>query len=383
MLGSDLLDVAIGVIFVFFLTSILCSAIREGIEALLKTRATHLEEGIRELLHDPNAAGLAKQLFQHPLVAGLYAGKYQPPRFSWWWPTAMTSGRNLPSYIPSRNFALALMDMAARGPAIDAVSSHPSSGAITFESVRANIAGIGSPPVQRALLTAIDSAQGDLQKAQANLEAWFDSSMDRVSGWYKRSTQWFLFAIGLAAAVAMNINIITIADYLYREKPARDALVSRAQTAAADATLATATYKQVRTELEATRLPIGQPKPDMPQSVELKDLVGWLITALGVSLGAPFWFDLLNKFMVIRSTVKPHEKSPEEASEDRQTSLATAQTAAAPPPVPAAAPAPVVAAGPVAPPVPPSDPDHVDGCDVDILDVTHDEDLPAAQGGVA
>jgi hypothetical protein len=47
-------------------------------------------------------------------------------------------------------------------------------------------------------------------------------------------------------------------------------------------------------------------------------VLGWLVTALAVSLGAPFWFDLLNKFMVIRSTVKPHEKSPEEASEDRQ-----------------------------------------------------------------
>jgi hypothetical protein len=35
-------------------------------------------------------------------------------------------------------------------------------------------------------------------------------------------------------------------------------------------------------------------------------------------MGAPFWFDLLNKIMVVRSTVKPKEKSPEEASEDRQ-----------------------------------------------------------------
>jgi hypothetical protein len=43
---------------------------------------------------------------------------------------------------------------------------------------------------------------------------------------------------------------------------------------------------------------------------------------MAISLGAPFWFDLLNKFMVIRSTVKPHEKSPEESSEDRQASPA-------------------------------------------------------------
>ena len=47
-------------------------------------------------------------------------------------------------------------------------------------------------------------------------------------------------------------------------------------------------------------------------------LCGWLATAFAVMLGAPFWFDVLNKFVVIRSTVKPHEKSPEESSEDRQ-----------------------------------------------------------------
>lgn len=44
--------------------------------------------------------------------------------------------------------------------------------------------------------------------------------------------------------------------------------------------------------------------------------LGWLLTALAISLGAPFWFDLLNKFIVIRSAVKPHEKSPEEGSKD-------------------------------------------------------------------
>lgn len=45
---------------------------------------------------------------------------------------------------------------------------------------------------------------------------------------------------------------------------------------------------------------------------------GWVVTALATALGAPFWFDVLNKFMVIRSTVKPREKSREEGSEDRR-----------------------------------------------------------------
>jgi hypothetical protein len=42
--------------------------------------------------------------------------------------------------------------------------------------------------------------------------------------------------------------------------------------------------------------------------------VGWLLTALAISLGAPFWFDMLNKLIVVRSTVKPKEKSPDEPS---------------------------------------------------------------------
>jgi len=68
------------------------------------------------------------------------------------------------------------------------------------------------------------------------------------------------------------------------------------------------------------KLPIGwNPAPpvnDVPNVLVL--ILGWLVTAFAATLGAPFWFDVLNKIMVIRSTVKPHEKSPEEASEDRQ-----------------------------------------------------------------
>lgn len=56
-------------------------------------------------------------------------------------------------------------------------------------------------------------------------------------------------------------------------------------------------------------------------------IFGWLLTAVAVSLGAPFWFDTLNKLVVVRSTVKPKEKSAEEASKDR--TLKAAQPAPA------------------------------------------------------
>jgi hypothetical protein len=57
-------------------------------------------------------------------------------------------------------------------------------------------------------------------------------------------------------------------------------------------------------------------EPDRYENLRwfLTKIVGWLLTAIAISLGAPFWFDMLNKIIIVRSTVKPHEKSPEETS---------------------------------------------------------------------
>ena len=111
MFGSDIIEVAIGVVFVFLITSIVCASIREGLESILKTRAAYLEAGIRELLGDRGGSGLAGQLYSHPIISGLFSADYSPPpvrsRLSW----LFARGRNLPSYIPSRNFALAVLVM--------------------------------------------------------------------------------------------------------------------------------------------------------------------------------------------------------------------------------------------------------------------------------
>ena len=235
MFGSEILEVAIGIIFIYILVSIICSAVREGIETWLKTRSAYLEHGIRELLHDSAGNGLATSFYRHPLIHGLYLADYSPqerPRSSTGW--LLAKGTGLPSYIPSKNFAVALMDLAARGPATDAFSSSGQSTQITLENLRQNVANLGNPGVQRALLTAIDTADGDLKKVQKNLEAWYDSGMDRVSGWYKRSTQWVVMWVGFAVAVVFNVNTITIADFLYRNDTQRQVLVARAEAATRD-----------------------------------------------------------------------------------------------------------------------------------------------------
>src|SRR5215471_12073920 len=153
-----ILDVVIGVIFVFLLVSTICSAIREGLESILKTRAAYLERGIRELLNDREGKGLTKTLFDHPLIAGLFLGNYEPKSLNGSTPSVLASGRGLPSYIPASNFALALLDVALRGSKTDVVSSDPASVPMTVQSIRDRIANLGNPAIQRVLLTALDTS---------------------------------------------------------------------------------------------------------------------------------------------------------------------------------------------------------------------------------
>lgn len=327
LFNSAILDVTIGLVFVFVLVSTLCSAIREGIEGWLKTRATYLEYAVRELLHDRGGQGLARSFFEHPLIHGLYQGDYAPgaARAK---PSAWQRGRNMPSYIPSRSFAAALIDLAARGPATDAAAAAPNANdELSIELLRSGVAQLQPLALRRAALAAIDGAQGDLERVRANLETWYDGAMDRVSGWYKRTTQWFIFAIALGVAAGLNINAITIADSLYR-----DQLLRATVTSAAEGTQELISYQAASVQLEALRLPIGWSRGwGAPRSIAQKSnpevfelwndaiapLLGLLITAFAAMLGAPFWFDVLNKVMVIRATVKPREKSQEEGSEDR------------------------------------------------------------------
>src|SRR6185436_5649251 len=101
----------------------------------------------------------------------------------------------------------------------------------------------------------------------------------------------------------------------------RAAVVAMAGNTETNATISSGRFDEVRNRLDAMALPIGWSKSPLENTNVVVVLFGWVLTALAAAMGAPFWFDLLNKVMVIRSTVKPHEKSPEEGSEDRQRSV--------------------------------------------------------------
>jgi hypothetical protein len=344
MFGSEILDVAIGVALVFLMMSFLATAIREAIESVVKARAVYLERGIRQLLDDIDGNGIAQAFYEHPLIFSLYQGDYDAKnrRFL---------GRALPSYVPARNFADTLIDLAIRGPVKSEYAIMQTDVVPSVAALRANVGRLRSPQLIRAVLTAMDHAGNDMSVVRQNLQTWFDSGMDRVSGQYKRHTHFWLFLIGVVLAAGLNVNAIAITDHLARNKAVREALVARAQVVTRDSlymkkldnpTFADSTLKDIPRQLSALDLPIGVERYRDAKSLTdwVRVISGILITAFAVTLGAPFWFDALNKMMVIRSTVKPHEKSPEESSEDRQKpkdkklSTETADDAPPPPPPP-------------------------------------------------
>ena len=175
MLGSEILDVAIGLVLVFLLMSLMATAIREAIESFMKSRAVYLERGIREMLADAKGDGMAKAFYEHPLIYSLFQGTFE-------YKEKRVLGGGLPTYIPAKNFAQAIMDLAIRGPIQSEYAAAQSAPQLSVATLRENAVRLRNPLLVRAVLAAIDHSEGDLNKARENIQAWFDSSMDRVSG---------------------------------------------------------------------------------------------------------------------------------------------------------------------------------------------------------
>ncbi|MCR0981523.1 hypothetical protein [Roseomonas populi] len=306
MLGSEALEIAVGLVLVFLLISLLLTALTEIIEAVLKTRAADLERAIGLMLQDPVGGGdkAVARFYEHPLVFALFNGRYEASRSSWFF--TRETGGSLPSYIPRDIFSAVVLDLESAGTAGNGLSG-------VVESYR-RIYG------------------GDIATLKANLESWYDGVMDRAAGWYKRRTQKLLFWLGLTLAVALNINPVIIGQHLSAMPEARAEMVRLAQGALDEGPPAAGDEERLRrldTAVRQVGLPIGWNEFAISRSFPpgngpggwalaiLLALLGWLATAVATTLGAPFWFDVLNKLMVIRATVKPKEKSRDEASEDR------------------------------------------------------------------
>jgi hypothetical protein len=283
MFGSGIIDVAIGVIVIYLFLSLICSVITEWISKRLEMRAKNLEEGIRSLLSDPAGNGYSMKLFNHPLIKGL------------------TQNGKKASYIPSSLFALALMDVIA--------PSDPTKGSRTIDDLRKSASTLPKE-LRETVSSLLDDAEGNLKRARENFEKWFDEGMDRVSGWYKRESKKIIFACALVVTLVLNADTISITKTLFQDPVMRAGLVATAQEIAKQPGNNTSEDAKkkitlINEEMKRLQVPIGWTKKslDMFNSFWqiLSKAVGLFLTGLAVSLGAPFWFDMLNKFINLRS----------------------------------------------------------------------------------
>ena len=293
------------------------------------TRAKDLEKGIRTVLNDPSGQNFTNDLYKHPLVSALFVGEYNPASLGKGTDERLAkksmplgSRRNLPSYLPGLSFAGALIDVvfAKDGKALG-----------TVDDLKSSAGQISDPKLKQAVLSAIEYAGTDIEAVRSNLAVWFDTAMDRVSGWYKRRTQLILFLMGLFAATALNVDAITTFVTLHRSPTLSAALVAQVPQGKQ---MSDIDVSKVQDNLIAVSFPMGWkngvPGPQFAAcsydeqttshncngyklALWFRTLVGWLITALAVMLGAPFWFDLLAKFISIRATGKPIEDGTKDA----------------------------------------------------------------------
>src|SRR5262245_22049328 len=319
MFGLQILDIALGLIFVYLLLALICTTASELLAGFLSRRSRNLFIGIRGLLEDeavrlknpqdpqdPKGKGFVDLFYTHPLIKALHG------RRMW------GGGKSKPSYIPSRTFALALLDII--GPA------NPDKDR-TVEDIRAAIKKLpDDSDIRRTLLLLLDEAKSDLGKLQESVEAWFNNAMDRASGWYKRRTQVIIFVIAVVVTSVGNADTIQIAKTLANDAALREALVAQAQEFAKNPPPASqgpgaqpqtstsagaAIIRENAATLQNLGLKLGWQDESRARIDWVNKIFGLLLTALAVSMGAPFWFDMLNKIISVRSA----GKAPKTAAE--------------------------------------------------------------------
>ena len=327
MFGSEVLEVAIGLITIYILLSLFCTTTTELITRMFALRSATLAEGIRNLLTDDNAASggdaTAKAFFDHPLIAKL--GLKTKGHFS-------DEKKGNPSYINGSYFALALYDTL--------FPADPVEGAQNVTAVREKINTLPDD-LNKPLLALLNDADNDLQLFRKNMEGWFDELMQRITGWYTRKAKLISLIIAIVVTFIFNADTIMMANTLMRNATMRDAIVATVGQLDADELEPEKDLERLQAKLLGTGM-LGW----MPNSADYEDareiptsfgdgflkLAGLLLTAFLVSLGAPFWFDILNKISNMRDTGAPPENGKKAEDKNKNEVIVKVDTGATEPP---------------------------------------------------
>lgn len=363
-----ILEVGIGLALVFTLVALICSIVNEWISAMVEKRGNLLWEGIENLVGQE----LRGDICGHQLMQGLV--RKQTWFDAILERILPGINRAKPSYVPTEMFVTTLLDVLgarAAGGSPQALGQLPTTFA-GLQTAIENANGVPDK-VKQALLALVNNAGSaaadELAKAKKYIGDWFDAGMDRVSGWYKRWSQLILILVGLGVAFFLGVDCIAIAKRLWSDSFVREQVVQAADEfvaqnqenprltqgrapAAAGETggagqasdipltteaeaetaeeLAKEKLKEIQVfqnQLEALSLPLSpmtglrEEYKSLHQGAEASlprmfgwwlshHLLGFVLTSFAASLGAPFWFDLLNRFVNLRNTGKKPEELP-------------------------------------------------------------------------
>ncbi|MCC5638854.1 hypothetical protein LC593_24085 [Nostoc sp. CHAB 5844] len=188
---------------------------------------------------------------------------------------------------------------------------------------------------KRAQFKAKSTEEG-INILRREIEQTFNNSMERASGVYKRNAKGVALLIGFAIAIIANADTFHIVSRLSKDTAIRTAIVSNAgqiveTNTSQDLKLLREATDQALTEIS---LPIGWNQVNLDQQLPkttdskkstpsfiknyLTMVAGWFISGIAISMGAPFWFDLLSKVVNVRNSgKKPAASTHEQATEGK------------------------------------------------------------------
>lgn len=309
LFGSPVLEVGIGLAFVYLLLSLVCTTLNEWLLSyFLRLRPKLLDRALNRLLcNQETADGNLRALFdRHPLIEK----------------TTTSAGQRASAYLSAATFAKAIPDLVT--PTVQ--------GPLGFADVEAGVKEMPEGDLRKTLIALMADTDGDLNKLRRNIEDWFDEAMDRTTGVFKRHAQAWAIVVATLLTLLTNADTLAIGQKLWQNPSLRAEAVKLAEQRAEmprptvvveysdpDDPLNPSIAKEPQDSLTADEQSIlgkliGWEKPVTDHSLGdlLRHLPGWFLTAVAVSLGAPFWFDVLNRFMKLRNAGRVPAKGIEQ-----------------------------------------------------------------------
>ncbi len=356
---GNVLSVAIGISFVFLILSVLNSWVQEYIATLFSLRASYMADILQNML-EPDAQKLNghKKAFQQQESPGTKKGekdrldirqldqdkpekilerlKNNPVQLLYQHPIifSLSKPNELPSYIPTRNFVSALLDLLNR-----AGQTASTSGEITMENVRRGIERLGgegadekSKQLMARLTALLNSAQlhqqstsakaagarlDELESFRNTIAEWFEQTIERGIGWYKRRMQWIGIISGLTIAILLNMDTIGLATALWQNATLRDVVVQAANENIASTPTPAAGKTQGNQNLDQLKesgLPFGwllcptdgkiHDSRCVPTDFSgwIAKVIGLLLTGFAISQGSQIWFDFMGRLINLRTS---------------------------------------------------------------------------------